>query len=330
MLAPHIFKNNAGNMDSRSLSASFMIIALIGLIFVCIFTPIAGYSADNRQNTLLPKDDIWKFSFRTAYIRQFSSDLDDSGSFSMNRFFVQGGATYAPAARRSISIVAGYGLDSYDFTDVKFAGSQPWQDIHSYRFSLPIRWGMDQNWTILAVPALQINAENGTDWDNAVSGGGFIGFTYRINDRLVIGPGLGIFSQLEDTASLFPIILVSWSITDQLSLNTGSGFAATRGPGLFLQWKPTDRWEFQLGGRYNKARFRLDDDGPVPEGIGENTSYPLIVGTTFSFTRALRISLLGGMELGGELRLENQTGTLIEKEDYDPAGFLGLMFQYRQ
>ena len=108
-----------------------------------------------------------------------------------------------------------------------------------------------------------------------MQGGGFVGVSWRINDRLTIGPGIGVISEIEDSPTVFPVLLIDWKITESLVLATGSGVGATLGPGLVLRYMATDKWSFYLGGRYEKLRFRLNADGPSPTGVGEDKSFPL-------------------------------------------------------
>jgi hypothetical protein len=265
----------------------------------------------------------WSMSLRSSYVYQFDADLDQGSSFNNSHLFIQGGPVYSPDHRRSVSLSVGYGFDGYDFSGNQQA---PWQDVYSLRLGVPVRWGFGRAWTIIGVPTIRFAAENSSDWDNGVTGGGFAGFSYRFSDRLTIGPGIGMLSQLEDDASIFPILIINWKITDRLSLETGRGIAATEGPGLTLNWNLNDRWDFFMGGRYEQQRFRLARDNPVPEGIGEKSSFTLLGGTNYSFSKKIKASLVGGMDFGGELRQEDRDGNLVAKEDYDPALFLGVTF----
>lgn len=275
-------------------------------------------------------ENAWSFSARGGYAHQFAADLDDGSSFYVDRFFIQGGPTYSPGPQKSVSLAVGYGFNAYAFSGAReHVAAISWGDVNSFRISLPVRWGVDSRWSAMAVPAVRFTGENGVGWNDAVTAGGFAGFSYRFSDRLTIGPGIGIFSQLEDDITLFPILLLSWKITDSISLNTGGGLAATMGPGLTLNWKFTDHWEFYAGGRYDKLRFRLDSEEPSPDGIGENSSFPLFFGATYHFNTEIMMSLIGGLSLAGELRLEDDNGRLLVKDHHDPAGFMGLTFRFR-
>jgi len=267
----------------------------------------------------------WSTFLRGGYVYQFDTDMDDGGSFNADRLFIQGGVTYAPDYRRSVSFALGYGLDRYDFSgDTGFAALRPWENINSYHVSMPVRWGFNEAWAVFVVPTLRFVAESGAELEDAMQGGGFVGISYRFGDRLTIGPGIGVMSEIEDSATVFPVLIVKWKITDWLTLETGRGLGGTLGPGLVLRWKASDKWDLSIGGRYEKLRFRLDDKGMTPNGIGQDRTFPVFGGVSYSFSRQAQVSLLGGAKLSGELRLEDEKGRPIAKEGYEASGFGGI------
>lgn len=300
------------------------------LFFLLFIVATAVEAAENKQTAPSEEASPWSFSLRSGFIHQLDTDLDKHGGFSINRFFIQGGPVYSPEYRRSIALEIGYGFDGYDFSDKSvFSNRFPWKDIHTLRLGAPIRREMDNGWSVFILPSLRGTAESGADWGDALTAGAFAGAAYRFSDRLTIGPGMGIMSQLEDNAAIFPLLLIEWKITGRLSLSTGQSALATQGPGIALDWEVTDRWHLLFGGRYDKQRFRLDDRGGVPGGIGENTSFPLYAGASCEISSKVRANIVGGLELGGELRLEDRDGRLIAADDYDPAVFLGVTFAGR-
>ena len=300
----------------------------LALVLNILLTHVAGAQQNKASNPQVFKSScsvvLWG-----GYAYQFDTDLNQDSSFAIRSLFIQGGSVYQPHYNRSISFSVGYGHDGYDFSGYEINEQVPWQEVHSLRLSTPIRWGYRREWTLFAFPTLRFTAESTSDWGNGITGGGFTGFSYRFSDRLTIGPGIGVLSQLEDDATIFPILIILWKITDRLSMETGRGLAATQGPGLTLNWELTDKWNLFLGGRYEKERFRLVNDGPVPGGIGENSSFPLFIGATYSFTQKIRASIVGGVKIGGELRQEDRQGRLVAQKDYDSAPFLGLTYTGR-
>lgn len=271
----------------------------------------------------------WSTFLRGGYVHQFDTDIDDGGSFNADRFFIQGGVTFARDHRRSVSFALGYGLDGYDFSgDGGIAAVRPWENIHSYGVSMPVRWGFNEAWTVFVIPTLRFSAESGAEPEDAMQGGGFAGISYRFGDRLTIGPGIGVMSEIEDSATVFPVLVVTWKITDHLTLETGRGLGASLGPGLVLRWEASDKWDLSIGGRYEKLRFRLDDKEIAPNGVGQDRAFPLFGGVSYRFSPRAQVSLLGGAEIGGELRLEDKKGSPIAKEDYGTAGFGGIAFNF--
>ena len=83
------------------------------------------------------------------------------------------------------------------------------------------------------------------------------------------------------------------------------------------------------GEEYESLRFRLDDKGSAPDGVGEDRSVPVYLSATYSHGRDLQISAIGGVELNGELRLEDSQGRRLARDNYETAPFLGATFNVR-
>jgi outer membrane receptor protein involved in Fe transport len=227
-----------------------------------------------------------------------------------------------------LGISLGYGEDDYDFSGSGgFGGLDPWGRVRDLRVSVPVQYAVNDAWTLYGIPSLRFNAESGASLGDGQTAGLLAGAAYRVSERLQIGPGLGVFSELEDDPSIFPILLIDWKISDRLSLETGRGFAASRGPGLQLRWAYSPSWQFALGGRYEKVRFRLDDDGAAPDGVGEDKAVPLFALAEFAFSRDAKISVFGGTEVGGALRIEDESGRRVSQSDQSSAPFFGASLQ---
>lgn len=270
----------------------------------------------------------WRWTGQAGMLSQSESSLDTGGDVQVNRFFIEGGGAKGLAGGWRLGFSIGYGEDDYDFSgSVGFGGLDPWGRIRDLRVSAPIQYALNDAWMLYGIPSLRFNAETGASLDDGQTAGLLAGAAYRVSERLTIGPGLGVFSELEDNTSVFPILIIDWKITDKLSLETGRGFAASRGPGLQLRWAYSPSWQFALGGRYEKTRFRLDDDGVAAGGVGEDTAVPLFALAEFAFSPDAKIGIFGGTEVGGRLRLEDASGRLIGESDLSNAPFFGASFQ---
>ncbi|WP_163339869.1 DUF6268 family outer membrane beta-barrel protein [Desulfopila sp. IMCC35008] len=308
----------------------FLTAAFVFFSMLLPMSIMAGNPTANTERKGPPTG--WSTFTRGGAVYQFDSDLDEGGSYEVSRFNIQAGMGYTWDPRTSLSLGLGYSADGYSFSQSErngIAGMNPWDTVHSLSLSLPLRYGLSDEWSAFFMPSLRSTGESGASFGDTLTGGVLAGVAYRFGDRLTIGPGLGVISQLEESASVFPILIINWKITDRLSLETGRGLAATLGPGLSLNYRASQQWKFAVGGRYEKLRFRLDENGKVAGGIGEDTAIPLFVNCTYSFNPKATISLVGGVELEGELQVEDSDGNQIAKESGDPALFGGITFSLR-
>jgi len=275
-------------------------------------------------------DSPWTWTLNAGAVYQSSASLDSGGDMSTGRALISAALGRVFAGRWRVSAALGYGEDHYDFSGSSgFGGLDPWDRIREVRFSVPLQYFANDDWTVYAIPALRFNAESGASLSDGSNGGLLAGAAYTFSDTLSIGPGFGVFSEIEDSPSFFPVLLIDWSITDTLSLETGGGFAASRGPGLQLKWQYSRRWQFALGGRYEKTRFRLDGSGPAPDGVGQDKAFPLFALAEFALSSDATLSLIGGAELGAELRLEDKSGDRISGSDLSTAPFFGATLKMR-
>jgi hypothetical protein len=177
------------------------------------------------------------------------------------------------------------------------------------------------------LPSVRSAVENGADLKDGDTIGAIVGASYKFSDSLSLGPGLGVFSQLEERPRVFPVVFVDWKLTDTLRVRTGRGLGASQGPGLSLEWRPIPALDLGLEVRYEKFRFRLDDTGVASGGVGQDRSLPVALSANYKFSRALSLALTGGVEFAGNLRLEDKGGNKLASTDYDPAPFLGFTFR---
>jgi hypothetical protein len=253
---------------------------------------------------------------------QGSTDMDSGGSFSATRLYARAGGLHFFESG-SVGLFASVGQIDYDFSDTV----APWGDLRDQSLDLTLGYKLERA-DIFIAPGINYNFEDGAGRDDALTYGVFAGFGWKFSDSLTLGPALGIYSELEsDDLNIFPAILVDWEITDRARLTTGPTIGATQGPGLALDYGVTDKLRVGIAGRYESVRFRLDDDGPAPGGIGEDTSFPLVVTIDYEPFPGSRLAAFAGAEFGGELTLEDASGRTIDTREYDPAPIVGVAFR---
>jgi len=263
-----------------------------------------------------------------GYVYHFKTNIDGGGDVATHFFNGRVGVPLLRGDGKIIALSGSYRFNGYDFSggsSQSIAALNPWENIHTVQLGLPIKWDFAENWSFFGIPAIRSVGESGASFSDTLSGGVITGVSYKFGDRLTLGPGIGYISQIEDSASIFPVIFVNWKITDSLALSTGPGSGATLGPGLALNWQVTESTRMSFGARYEKLRFRLDDDNRASSsGVGEDRAIPVYAAVSFVSGKGWNVSMLGGVSFGGRLDLSDQSGSSIIKQDYDPSPFLGL------
>jgi hypothetical protein len=270
------------------------------------------------------------FAIGAGALYQMEADLEDGGGVAIARFFVEPSVRYAFDARTSLAFAIGYGETHYDFSGgAALGGDEPWERIRDARLSAALRFSPHENIDAIIIPSVRFNAESGADMNDGRTEGVLAGASWRFSDRFSIGPGIGWFTDIDGGSSVFPILLIDWEIVDGLTLSTGGGLGATQGPGLALDYALSNSWTVGVAGRYENTQFRLDDDGPAPDGIGEDRAFPLVATVSYSPNPGFSVSGFAGLEVGGELTLKDRNGVAVDEQDYDPAPVFGLSGRLR-
>ncbi|MEX0285283.1 MAG: hypothetical protein AB3N23_11790 [Paracoccaceae bacterium] len=258
---------------------------------------------------------------------QGEASLSGGGDVAVNRGFVRGGVFHSWDGGTTAGLQLSVGRFDYRFRNTQ---SQPWGDITDLRISAPVRFRAGDRATVFVSPSLRYDYESGAGASSGRTYGVFAGIAWEVNPRLTLGPAFGAFTRLEDNdLEVFPALLVDWEISDRWSLSTGSGLGATQGPGLSLSYAVTEAWNVSLSARSENVRFRLNNSGPAPGGVGEDSSIPVVLTVSYDPNPGLSFTAFAGAELNGELTLDDATGRQISRQTYDTAPVAGFAFRLR-
>jgi hypothetical protein len=312
------FLNTEGHCMNRT--SIFLIAVFIFGVFISL--PVIAQSQQRGP---------WSFTLDGGGAHQSEVDLkDDTGGFAVDRWFLGAGLNYSWDRRTSIGASIGGGRSTYEFNnETGFGGGEPWDTIEDARLSLTGRFGFGGTGTVMIIPTVRINGEKGASNSDSRTYGLFGAIAWRVNEDLTIGPGVGIFSRLEDGTKFFPILAIDWNISERWNLSTGRGLASSQGPGLTLNYKLNEDWSLGLSGRYEDLEFRLDDDGPEAGGVGRDQSFPMVLRAELKPNRKIRLAVFAGIEFAGELKLKNADDIVVEQSEYDPAALFGGTFEFR-
>jgi hypothetical protein len=265
-----------------------------------------------------------------GFIYQSEADIDGGGSVEVLRFDAGLLGTFKLSERWRWRNAFFLGIHDYDFDDVGARPGEPWNAILNTRLGSALTYALNDTWGLSAGGVFILTPETDADWGDSFTGGGTLGVEYRHSDTLFASVGIAVISQIEDDAEVMPMIGVNWRPDRQWAVRVGavpaSGGAVAAGEVAYRLLEPL---ELGFGGVYHQRRFRLDDSGVAPEGVGEDNNLPVRLRLGWDITQTIAVNVLGGVVLGGEVELEDRHGNRLRKDDYDPAAYVGLRLQGR-
>ena len=282
------------------------------------------------SGTLDYRDDRSDFFIGGGGNWQNESELAGAGEIGVNRM----NGRFDIASRVSETWMVGfstsYEYSIYDFDGPSFFGGEPFEEIHRVAAALTFTLQPDDEWTVFFGPVFEAAAEMPGEFDNGIRGGGMAGAVYRASDELILGLGLGLSSEIEDDTDYFYVLVFDWEITDQLSISTLRAPMATGKAGIEVVYRVKDEVELAAGFRdADSYRFRLDDDGIAPNGIGEDEFEELYFRTTWRPSADFELTGILGVALDPRIRLEDRDGDFLTEVRYNDAFSLQLQASLR-
>jgi len=259
-----------------------------------------------------------------AYIGSGETDLGDNDTIESARTVVGARVDWVDTPDLRFGAEFQFGQTSYSF-DSAFLGRGD-LDVDEFSLSFPVSIAAGERARIFVTPSVTFNGEDGVSFSDGSYFSLIGGIGWQLSPTLFIGPGLGVAESLVDGdgASVFPFLVVDWQFADQWSLTTGSGFAASRGPGLRVAYEPNDKWELSLEARLEEFEFRLDDSNPISNGVGRDNSVPVVFIAQYKPSERVSLSGFAGVSTGGSLEVFNDRGSKVFDEDYDTAPLFGI------
>ncbi len=255
---------------------------------------------------------------------QPDAHVKGGGDIAVSRYSLTARYSTPDEERVSLGLSLSYELDDYNFSRLSsFAVPDPWNKINRVGLNARVSYRLSQVWSLFAVPMGQYAGEEGADFGRSLIYGGAAGAVYRPSNRFMIGFGAAVFYRLEEV-TFFPAFIFSWMITDKLRLGNSFRTGPTGPAGVELAYTVDRNWEAAVAGGYRTERFRLDEHGSIPNGIGQNQSWPFFARLSRKFGSHVRADLYGGAAFSGKLRLENSHGHKIDQVSYNTAPLAGL------
>lgn len=275
-----------------------------------------------------PTPDL-RFSFTVMPVYQFPVHVDGGGTLGVFSLYAFADISKQIDQNLGVGLSFNYGFDDYDFSGLTaFYVPRPWKEIQRVGFSVPIFYTVNEKWEVILIPTGQFSGEFGARFGDALVYGGGVAVRYTFNPKVVLGIGLAGYYYHEQ-ARVFPFFVVNVKLSDRFTLTNPFRLGPAGPAGLVLSYKLNRQWEVGFGGAYRSYRFRLDYDGPIPNGIGEYNSFPLFVRLAYSPSPAFTFGLYGGLSIYNRLRVEDRNGDELYRSGQDVAPLMGASISGR-
>lgn len=252
------------------------------------------------------------------------ADLDNGGELGSSLTTLGLSADWSRGRGEAIGLSLDLGLGDYDLSGAtEIPGADAWGQVTELNLGVNWRKPVGESGLIFIAPNLGVARGEGADWEESLRFGLIVSYGYRVSNTLTVGIGAGIFTGLEETTG-FPVLLINWQISERWRL--GNSFrAGPSGPaGLEIAYALNPGWEIAFGGGWRSDRFRLDENGAIPNGIGEVEGVPVYLRLSWDVNEQLSLGVFGGVWTSGEVMSETSGGFELASDDLDTAPFFGI------
>ncbi|MDX2131548.1 MAG: DUF6268 family outer membrane beta-barrel protein [Planctomycetota bacterium] len=290
----------------------------------------ARASDDPAPQDASPRPDI-QATLKLDVEHDFSADFDEApGSVDVTRLRadmevaipLEGGRAF------TISLTNEYSAYSFDDATGFVSGvSEPWDDVLDHQIALGYRTRLGERWGLFVGGSAQASYEIGATFGDSLTYAVRGGLSYAVNERTRVGLGVAVVSRLEDSAFVIPFPIIEWQFADRWTLRTTG---ASRGALLSLAFQATDNLELSLGAGIRGREFRLEDDGPVPDGVGSELGVPVLVAARWNITPQITLVAEAGAFVYRNYTLDDANGNELADIDTDiaPAARVGVSFNF--
>ena len=278
--------------------------------------------------------------FRLGVSHTFDGDLSKTDA-SVNRTALLGDLSYRLPSfndKMIVTLSLSAGELWYDFsgaTTLAPGTAKPWRDVTLASVGASTLYFFKHKWTGFGAVNVSYAAENGADFGDSLTGGVAVGASYKVSDDLSVGGLLLVKTRLEDDVVVIPFPTFTWKLpfddARRYTLNLGgSETGSILGAGASLSYAASDTLAVALAitGFGIGGDFRLDNDGPIPGGVGRDFSLPLIASVKWTPRPNLTLGAFGGVTLFGNVEALNSNGDHIIDRNVDPAVIVGANLSF--
>ena len=266
-----------------------------------------------------------RLSVRTDGSFSLQSDQDEAGESSVSRWGAGADADIRLSTDVFATLSYSVELSFYDFDGATSLtpDGDPVDSTYEHTISAALRGQISPRWGWFGGGGVKLAAEAGAGSASIARPLAFGGASYRFSDALSVGLGVGVVAELERDLRWFPAVHVDWQINRDWRLTAGQTII-TEGPAVGIFYRATEQVELFFGGGYDYREYRMDDEGPAPEGVFRDKRVPILVGADWKPTPNIRVTAAAGVTVFQEYEILDQKGTQIGDDESDPSGTFGV------
>ncbi len=267
-----------------------------------------------------------KIGITTTDSYRFDADLEGVGQVAVSQVKLTVDASYTAGMMDYLKFNAGFDFYRYDFSsdaELLPGVTDLFEDMFVMRAEGSWIHVFDMQWSGLAAVNVYSQYEEGASPADGVSLGLGIGPMMRLSADLTIGVALRIQTRIEESPYVFPLPIIDWKITPELTLQNESRVGT--GYSLTYSLDPAGGKKLEARGYYAMRRFRLDEGSVPDKGVVQDDRFALdagfrmqLAGGTFSW------GVHAGLDLWQQYTVESRDGDNLEEVSTDPSPFMAL------
>ncbi|UCG38437.1 MAG: hypothetical protein JSV00_09705 [bacterium] len=298
------------------------------LPILALLAAAACVPATGRAQGLDEKDPGIGLNLSVAVIEQAGTDVGDS-EMDLSGYLVQVEKNLVQNRRLILGFSASYGMWNYTFAGPPAdTWNGPWGKVRSVGGGLAIIAPGSGKWSYFLAPVLDCFWEEGADAADGLVSGAVAAAVHSFRHDRRLGLGAGVFKGLEDTM-VFPFISVSWQLNEDLALQNPLSAGPAGPAGLELVYDPSGTWQIGGGWAYTSFRFRLDDEGVGPDGVGEISGINVWVRASWQVDPKVKLGAYAGASLAGDAVIEDSNGRELESEHVGPTPLAAVTMEWK-
>jgi len=271
----------------------------------------------------------WRITFTPAVEYALPADLrTTTGDVSVFRVGAGLGVSAPIGEMSSLGVNLAWQRSWYEWDKATAFGgtNEPWDDVNELDLGVRYMSRVDEKWSWFAGVGVNSSGEDGADFGDTLTFGGGGGVRYQVSETLGLTGGVIVRSQLEDNASVIPIVGVDWTIDDRWSLTTDYRTSIFPRPGVFVKYKASEDVTVALGASYETKAFRLSDRDTPADGIGREWRLPVELNAQWKVSAHGTLSATVGLVAWQRYRMDDAAGVRIAQFETDPTMSFGLSF----